>query len=330
MMEAVIAKYKPRLQGKTVMLYVGGLRPRHVIGAYEDLGMKVIGTGYEFAHNDDYDRTIKEMGNATLLYDDATGFELEEFIKRIKPDLVGSGIKEKYVFQKMGIPLRQMHSWDYSGPYHGYDGFAIFARDMDMAISNPCWSKQTPPWKKLPEAAETTRAEEGRLNEPFPSTCACVHKWVAQAKEMKMQTVDDIKPCYPLFREEDYKVSLKNKQDLFEERHSPEKVQEVFLWTTTQEYQELNFKREALTVNPAKACQPLGAVLCALGFEKTLPYVHGSQGCVVLFPHLFQPSFQGADLLRLGLDDRGRRRLRRPEEHVRWPGKRHGDLQAGR
>ena len=39
-----------------------------------------------------------------------------------------------------------------------------------------------------------------------------------RAKEMKMQTVDDIKPCYPLFREEDYKVSLKNKQDLFEER----------------------------------------------------------------------------------------------------------------
>jgi nitrogenase molybdenum-iron protein alpha/beta subunit len=30
-----------------------------------------------------------------------------------------------------------MHSWDYSGPYHGYDGFAIFARDMDIALSNP-------------------------------------------------------------------------------------------------------------------------------------------------------------------------------------------------
>jgi nitrogenase molybdenum-iron protein alpha chain len=57
---AVIAKYKPRLQGKKVMLYVGGLRPRHVIGAYEDLGMEVVGAGYEFAHNDDYDRTIKE------------------------------------------------------------------------------------------------------------------------------------------------------------------------------------------------------------------------------------------------------------------------------
>jgi len=155
MVDAVVAQYKPRLTGKRVMLYVGGLRPRHVIGSYEDLGMEVVGTGYEFAHGDDYDRTIKEMGNATLLYDDVTGFEFEEFVKRVKPDLVGSGIKEKYIFQKMGIPFRQMHSWDYSGPYHGYDGFAIFARDMDMTLNNPCWGKMIPPWKKpVEEAAE--------------------------------------------------------------------------------------------------------------------------------------------------------------------------------
>ena len=146
-MQGIIDKYKPRLQGKRVMLYVGGLRPRHIIGAYEDLGMEVVGTGYEFGHNDDYDRTIKEMGNATLLYDDVTGFEFEEFVKKVKPDLVGSGIKEKFIFQKMGIPFRQMHSWDYSGPYHGYDGFAIFARDMDMAINSPVWALTKTPWK---------------------------------------------------------------------------------------------------------------------------------------------------------------------------------------
>jgi len=150
-MQGIVDKYKPRLQGKRVMLYVGGLRPRHIIGAYEDLGMEVVGTGYEFGHNDDYDRTIKEMGNATLLYDDVTGFEFEEFVKKVKPDLVGSGIKEKFIFQKMGIPFRQMHSWDYSGPYHSYDGFAIFARDMDMTLNNPCWSKLTAPWLKKDE-----------------------------------------------------------------------------------------------------------------------------------------------------------------------------------
>ena len=148
MVAGVIAKYKPRLQGKKVMLYVGGLRPRHVIGAYEDLGMEVVGAGYEFGHDDDYQRTAEVVKNGTLIYDDATGFELEAFAEKIRPDLVGSGVKEKYIFQKMGIPFRQMHSWDYSGPYHGYDGFAIFARDMDMAINSPVWQMTKAPWKK--------------------------------------------------------------------------------------------------------------------------------------------------------------------------------------
>ncbi|MDP2963888.1 MAG: nitrogenase molybdenum-iron protein alpha chain [Sulfurimicrobium sp.] len=148
LVDEVIARYKPRLEGKTVMLYVGGLRPRHVVGAYEDLGMEIAGTGYEFGHGDDYQRTTHYVKDGTLIYDDVTEFELEKFVEAVKPDLVGSGIKEKYVFQKMGLPFRQMHSWDYSGPYHGYDGFAIFARDMDMAISSPVWGMTKAPWKK--------------------------------------------------------------------------------------------------------------------------------------------------------------------------------------
>jgi nitrogenase molybdenum-iron protein beta chain len=106
------------------------------------------------------------------------------------------------------------------------------------------------------------------------------------------QTVEDIKPSYPLFREDEYKELLAKKQSTVEERHDSDKIEEVFQWTTTKEYPELNFKREALTVNPAKACQPLGAVLCALGFEKTLPYVHGSQGCVAYFRTYFNRHFK--------------------------------------
>ncbi len=106
------------------------------------------------------------------------------------------------------------------------------------------------------------------------------------------QSADSIKPCYPLFREPEYKETLANKKASFEEAYSPEKIQEVFDWTTSEEYKKLNFEREALTVNPAKACQPLGAVLCALGFEKTLPYVHGSQGCVAYFRTYFNRHFK--------------------------------------
>lgn len=91
---AVIAKYRPRLEGKTVALMVGGLRPRHVVPAFYDLGMRLIGTGYEFGHNDDYKRTTHYIEDGTLIYDDVSAFEFEEFIKELKPDLVASGIKE--------------------------------------------------------------------------------------------------------------------------------------------------------------------------------------------------------------------------------------------
>jgi len=146
--DRVLEKYRPRLEGKKVMLYVGGLRPRHTIGAFDDLGMEVIGTGYEFGHKDDYERTKDYINDGTIIYDDVTAYEFEELVKKLKPDLVASGIKEKYVFQKMGLPFRQMHSWDYSGPYHGWTGFEIFARDMDMALNSPTWGLIKPAWSK--------------------------------------------------------------------------------------------------------------------------------------------------------------------------------------
>jgi nitrogenase molybdenum-iron protein beta chain len=38
-------------------------------------------------------------------------------------------------------------------------------------------------------------------------------------------------------------------------------------------------ERKALTINPAKTCQPVGAMYAALGIHKCLPHSHGSQGC---------------------------------------------------
>ena len=38
-------------------------------------------------------------------------------------------------------------------------------------------------------------------------------------------------------------------------------------------------ERSALTINPAKTCQPIGALYAALGVHNCLPHSHGSQGC---------------------------------------------------
>jgi nitrogenase molybdenum-iron protein beta chain len=39
------------------------------------------------------------------------------------------------------------------------------------------------------------------------------------------------------------------------------------------------FERNALSINPAKTCQPIGAMYAALGIRGCLPHSHGSQGC---------------------------------------------------
>jgi nitrogenase molybdenum-iron protein beta chain len=60
---------------------------------------------------------------------------------------------------------------------------------------------------------------------------------------------------------------------------------------TSQEVHE----RHALTINPAKTCQPIGAVLAYKGIHNCMPLTHGSQGCssylrMMLSRHYREPS----------------------------------------
>ncbi len=71
-----------------------------------------------------------------------------------------------------------------------------------------------------------------------------------------------------------------------------DEVARVKDWIDTEEYKEKNFARQALVINPAHACQPLGAQLVAYGFEETLPFVHGSQGCASYYRSTFNRHFR--------------------------------------
>lgn len=95
-----------------------------------------------------------------------------------------------------------------------------------------------------------------------------------------------------LFRQPEYTEMFASKKQNFEFPYPADKVTEIRDWTKTAEYREKNFAREALTVNPAKACQPLGAVFAAVGFANTLPFVHGSQGCVAYYRSHFSRHFK--------------------------------------
>ncbi|MEG6587045.1 nitrogenase molybdenum-iron protein alpha chain [Dendrosporobacter sp. 1207_IL3150] len=102
-----------------------------------------------------------EMKDGSVIVDDLNHFETEEFIKILKPDILASGIKDKYVIQKMGLPSKQLHSYDYSGPYAGFNGALNFAEDICMSFTSPTWNFITPPWKNEPLLVGTVTEEEG-------------------------------------------------------------------------------------------------------------------------------------------------------------------------
>ncbi len=190
-------QYKPKLEGKRVMLFVGGSRAHHYQDLFGELGMKTVAAGYEFAHRDDYEgrdvipdikidadsRNIEElhvdadpdmydsdkvrdkwakeekgysfaeydgmmtqMAEKALVIDDINHYESEELIKRVKPDLFCAGIKEKYVVQKMGVPCKQLHSYDYGGPYAGFRGAIEFYKDIDRLVNAKVWKMIKAPW----------------------------------------------------------------------------------------------------------------------------------------------------------------------------------------
>jgi nitrogenase molybdenum-iron protein beta chain len=106
------------------------------------------------------------------------------------------------------------------------------------------------------------------------------------------QSAEKVIDHLQLFKGEEYQKMFANKKCVYENAVTDEQLVQVGEWSKTQEYREKNFAREAAVINPARACQPLGAVFAALGFEGTLPFVHGSQGCVAYYRSHFSRHFK--------------------------------------
>jgi nitrogenase molybdenum-iron protein alpha chain len=112
--------------------------------------------GYEFK---DYYGMMAEMDSETLVIDDISHYESERLIEIYKPAVFCAGIKEKYVVQKMGVPCKQLHSYDYGGPYAGFEGAINFYREIDRMVNTKVWGYLKAPWQKNPEIIATYAAK---------------------------------------------------------------------------------------------------------------------------------------------------------------------------
>ena len=107
--------------------------------------------GYRFH---EYDGMMDEMKPRSLIIDDINHYESEKLIEMVKPDVFCAGIKEKYVVQKSGVPCKQLHSYDYGGPYAGFTGAVNFYAEMDRLVNGMVWSLIKAPWEDEEAAAD--------------------------------------------------------------------------------------------------------------------------------------------------------------------------------
>lgn len=103
----------------------------------------------------EYDGLIRDMQANTFVIDDISQYETEKLIETLKPDIFCAGIKEKYAIQKSGVPMKQLHSYDYGGPYAGFQGAVTFYREIARMTNSKVWSYVLAPWEKEPELAAT-------------------------------------------------------------------------------------------------------------------------------------------------------------------------------
>lgn len=107
----------------------------------------------------DYIGMMPEMGEGELVIDDVSHYETERLLEIYKPSIVCAGIKEKFAVQKMGIPCKQLHSYDYGGPYAGYEGAINFYREIDRMVNIKAWSFLRAPWQLPPPTMQAAAAD---------------------------------------------------------------------------------------------------------------------------------------------------------------------------
>jgi nitrogenase molybdenum-iron protein alpha chain len=108
--------------------------------------------GYKFKH---YDGLVHDMDKGTIIIDDLNQYEAEKLVEIMKPDIFCAGIKEKFSIQKLGVPMKQLHSYDSGGPYAGFKGAVNFYKEIDRLVGSRVWSYMQAPWQKDPQLSAT-------------------------------------------------------------------------------------------------------------------------------------------------------------------------------
>jgi nitrogenase molybdenum-cofactor synthesis protein NifE len=134
-----IDKYRKKVQGKKVALYVGGgFKGISLIKQFNELGIETVIVGTQTGSKEEYEQ-FKELTNAgTVILDDSNPSELEYFIKEKKADILVGGVKERPLAYKLGLAFID-HNHERKHPLCGFEGAINFAKEVDLTVNSPVW-----------------------------------------------------------------------------------------------------------------------------------------------------------------------------------------------
>lgn len=147
------AASRKRIKGKRVLVFSGGHKSWSLVGAMQELGLKVVAAGTEKSTEEDKARIRALMGSKTRMIANNDQTALLKTFTDYGADLLVAGDRYIYPTLKARIPFLDVdHVRDIG--YAGYAGAVELAQQLAASLNNPVWQavRQPAPWHA---AAET-------------------------------------------------------------------------------------------------------------------------------------------------------------------------------
>ena len=146
---AAIAPYRARLEGKTAVLFTGGVKTWSMVNSLSELGVEILAAGTQNSTLEDFYRMKGLMHEDAQIIEDTSTAGLLAVMREKMPDLIVAGGKTKFLALKTKTPFLDINHGR-THPYAGYEGMVTFARQLDMTVNNPIWPtlNAPAPWEK--------------------------------------------------------------------------------------------------------------------------------------------------------------------------------------
>lgn len=144
---ARIREYIPRLAGKRVLLYTGGVKSWSIVSALMEMGMVVVNTSVRKSTKEDKERIIQIMKDDAHMVENIPPREMYASFVRGDADILLSGGRTQFVALKAKLPWVDINQERHHA-YAGYDGMVELVRQIDLEVNNPLWAevRRPAPW----------------------------------------------------------------------------------------------------------------------------------------------------------------------------------------